>query len=339
MADLFERGIFVMAKALSNETLDKDVLQYDKKSCMIFGRCGVGRKALYLNDFGRRRNCYVPISAVQRVFKRVAGSSPTNEGVFSSVAYLVVVYDGGKEKQCLFKRENDLDSMMEYIGKMFPEIPLVHAKAEAKIAKKEAEKAAKLRVELSREEENQIKRLELAKEFLAKRSDLTEELMYAAKAKRQSTTANPAYRWAALAFVVVGVAMCGYGIYAFVAKLNYASYFLIFGLAVILLFGRILPTRRNSKAFIDERWTKACEAVEKHIKTYGAFPVPARYAHPVTLNRMVRVIREGRAKDAQEALEVVKEDLKKLNANVKVEQEEYEEVVTIKPMFLVEDYK
>ena len=328
-----------MAKALSNVTLDKDVLQYDKKSCMIFGRCGVGKKALYLNDFGRRRNCYVPISAVQRVFKRVAGSSPTSEGVFSSVAYLVVVYDGGKEKQCLFKRENDLDSMMAYIGKMFPEIPLVHAKAEAKIAKKEAEKAAKLRVELSREEENQIKRLELAKDFLEKRSDLTEELKYAAKAKRQSETANPAYRWAALAIALVGAALCGYGIFAFVTDLKFASYFLIFGIAIILLFGRILPTRRNSKAFIDERWKNACEAVEKHIKAYGAFPVPARYAHPVTLTRMARVIREGRAKDAQEALEVVKEDLKKLNANVRVEQEEYEEVVAIKPMFLVENYR
>jgi len=38
-------------------------------------------------------------------------------------------------------------------------------------------------------------------------------------------------------------------------------------------------------------------------------------------------------------LEVVKEDLKKLNADVKVEQEEYEEVVAIKPMFLAENYR
>ena len=328
-----------MSKALSSQTLDKDVLQYDKKSWTIFGRCAVGKKALYLNDFGRKRNCYVPITAVQRVFKRVAGSGPANEGVFSSVAYLVVVYDGGKEKQCLFKRENDLDSMMEYIGKMFPQIPLVHAKAEAIIAKKEAEKAAKLRVELSREEENQIKRLELAKDFLEKRSDLTEELVYAAKAKRQSESASASYRWWALAIVLVGAALGIYGIYAFVADLKFASYFMIFGLAVILLFGRLLPTKRNSKAFTDERWKKACEAIEKHIKGYGTFPVPARYAHPVTLTRMARVIREGRAKDAQEALEVVKEDLKKLNADVKVEQEEYDEVVAIKPMFLVEDYR
>ena len=328
-----------MAKALSSVTLDKDVLQYDKKTCTIFGRCGVGRKALYLNDFSRRRNKYVPFSAVQRVFKRVAGSGPSAEGAFSSVVYLVVVYDDGKEKQCLFKREDELDNMMAYIGKMHPEIPLVHAKAEAAIAQRQAEKAAKIRRELSREEEAQIKRLEMAKDFLEKRSDLTDALMYDAKEKRQSQTANASYRWGALAISLFGVAMCGYGIYALMAKLNYASYFIIFGLAILFLFGRILPTKRSSKAYIDEQWTKACEALEKHIKGFGTFPVPARYAHPVTLTRMIRVIREGRAQEAQEALEVVKADLKKLNADVKVDQEEYEEVVTIKPMFLVAEYK
>ena len=328
-----------MAKALSSVTLDKDVLQFDKKNCMIFGRCGVGRKALYLNDFGRRRNKYVPFSAVERVFKRVAGGGPSAQGAFAAVFYLVVVYDGGKEKACLFKRENDLDNMMDYIGKMHPEISLVHARAEAAIAKREAQKAALARVELSKEQESQIKKLELAKDFLEKRADLTDELKYSAKAKRQRESENQAYRWAALAIVLFGVAMCGFGIYAFVSDLNYASHFVIFGLAIVFLFGRIVPTKRNSKAYIDEQWQKACEAMEKHIKAFGNFPVPARYAHPVTLTRMIRVIREGRAQDAQEALEVVKEDLKKLNADVKVEQDEYEEVVAIKAMFLVADYK
>ena len=54
---------------------------------------------------------------------------------------------------------------------------------------------------------------------------------------------------------------------------------------------------------------------------------------------MIRVIREGRAKTAQEALETVKNDLKSLNNTVKVSQQEYEEVVAVKPMFLVMDYR
>ena len=36
---------------------------------------------------------------------------------------------------------------------------------------------------------------------------------------------------------------------------------------------------------------------------------------------------------------MLKEDLKKLNHTVQVEQEEYDEVVAIKPMFLLREYK
>ena len=32
-------------------------------------------------------------------------------------------YDGGKEKQCTFKREEDVDAMLAYIGEVHPEIP------------------------------------------------------------------------------------------------------------------------------------------------------------------------------------------------------------------------
>ena len=54
---------------------------------------------------------------------------------------------------------------------------------------------------------------------------------------------------------------------------------------------------------------------------------------------MIRVLREGRAQSVKESLALVKEDLKKLDSSVQVEQEEYDEVVTVKPMFLCQDYK
>ena len=54
---------------------------------------------------------------------------------------------------------------------------------------------------------------------------------------------------------------------------------------------------------------------------------------------MVRILREGRAQSIAEALEVLKADLKALNADVQVEQEEYDEVVVIKPLFLVSNYQ
>ena len=54
---------------------------------------------------------------------------------------------------------------------------------------------------------------------------------------------------------------------------------------------------------------------------------------------MIRILREGRAQSADEALEVLKSDLKVLNADVQVSQEEYDEVVAIKSMFLLSDYQ
>ena len=54
---------------------------------------------------------------------------------------------------------------------------------------------------------------------------------------------------------------------------------------------------------------------------------------------MIRILREGRAQSADEALGVLKSDLKALNADVQVSQEEYDEVVAIKSMFLLSDYQ
>ena len=54
---------------------------------------------------------------------------------------------------------------------------------------------------------------------------------------------------------------------------------------------------------------------------------------------MIRSLREGRAQSADEALEVLKSDLKALNADVQDSQEEYDEVVAIKSMFLLSDYQ
>ena len=46
-----------------------------------------------------------------------------------------------------------------------------------------------------------------------------------------------------------------------------------------------------------------------------------------------------RAVTAEQALDVVKDDLRALNADVEVSQEEYDEVVAIKPLFLNAEYQ
>ena len=41
------------------------------------------------------------------------------------MAYLVVEYDGGKQKQCNFKDERDVDKLLEVLAKEQPQIPLL----------------------------------------------------------------------------------------------------------------------------------------------------------------------------------------------------------------------
>ena len=161
-----------------------------------------------------------------------------------------------------------------------------------------------------------------------------------------------------------------YGIYCIL----FGAAFLLFSMA-----GNLVPVGRNSPGKVEEEWQTAVSACEAYISVWHAsaapvcsesrpgnrgktdkidqgyrggeflteesvthqdcFPVPARYAHPVVLKRMARVIREGRAEERTQALEVVKADLKALNKSVTVSQQEYDEVVAVKAMFLVSDYQ
>ena len=339
-----EEAMIFIPKALSRNTLKKDILEKDKKNCRRFGPCGVGDGVLYLNSFYFDRRYYVPVPSVQRVFKRIAMSRGgfTGKGMFASIPYLVVVYDDGREKQCQFKREEQVDEMLSYLKQQYPDLKLVSEAVEKKQAERAAREAARPKKVISAQAEREARALEQAREFLEMRPALTGKLSRAAKAKRVNERSNPAYRWVALAIVLLGAVAAAYGVWSVVTKSGDSGiYFLLFGMAAVFLFAgaNVLPTKKNNREYIDRQWQEACREVEHYIKGYPSFPVPACYAHPVTLTRMIRVIREDRAGNAKDALEVVKQDLKALNSDVKVDQDEYDEVITIKPMFLVENYK
>ena len=61
----------------------------------------------------------------------------TGKGVFGTLSYLVVVYEDGKEKQCNFKHEEDVDRFVAYIEEKYPDIPVHSLEAERKLAEKE----------------------------------------------------------------------------------------------------------------------------------------------------------------------------------------------------------
>ena len=100
-----------------------------------------------------------------------------------------------------------------------------------------------------------------------------------------------------------------------------------------------MPTSKNNKKYIENQLERSIQQMETYIQKYPDFPVPAHYAHPFVLKRMQDIMKDGRAQTIPEALTVLKDDLKALNSNVTVEKEEYDEIVAIKPMFLVMDYK
>uniref|UniRef100_UPI0040256829 ATPase P n=1 Tax=Faecalibacterium sp. TaxID=1971605 RepID=UPI0040256829 len=326
--------------------LDRLELEQDKKACRKIGPCGVGKKALYLNSFYIDRRYYLPYGSISRVFKRVAMSSGgfTGKGMFASMAYLVVEYDGGKQKQCNFKDERDVDKLLEVLAKEQPQIPLLSEAGEQALQKKEAEKAARKLPELTDEAKHSISMLKKAKEYLEEKPELAEELSAAERRKRAQLQSKPVYRYVALAIFVFGIVSAAYGLYAVTNHVgNYGIYFALFGFAAIFLFSsyNMLPTARNNNNAIMKRADKAEAAMAEYVKHYpnGAFPVPSCYAHPIVLKQMTDAIEEGRAVTVPEALDAVEKRLQALNADVQVEQEEYDEVVVIKAMFLNHDYQ
>ena len=139
--------------------------------------------------------------------------------------------------------------------------------------------------------------------------------------------------------MILGAAALVYGVWTWLHQNGTGVYFLLFGMAAIFFFSgaNVLPTAKNNRKAVAREWEEAKASMRELVGE--AFPVPYWYAHPVVLERMVRIVREGRAQTAGEALEVLKADLKALNSSVQVEQEEYDEVVCIKPIFLLQEYK
>ena len=198
--------------------------------------------------------------------------------------------------------------------------------------------------ELTDEAKHSVTVLRKAKEYLEEKPELAEELSAAERRKRAQLQSKPVYKYVALIISLFGVVSAAYGIQSIINHTgNYGIYFALFGFAAIFLFSsyNMMPTAHNNHNAIMKRADRAEAAMAEYIKAYpgGNFPVPDIYAHPVVLKQMTDALQEGRAVTLPEALEAVKNRLKEVNADVQVEQEEYDEIVQIKAMFLNHDYQ
>ncbi len=113
--------MLLLPMKLGNCSLSRNEIKLDKKNCFIYGPSGVGDKAIYLNSFYINRFYYLPITNIKRVFKRVAIAKGA---IKASIPYLVVVYDDSKEKQCIFKVEQEVDSMLNKIKEIAPNVQI-----------------------------------------------------------------------------------------------------------------------------------------------------------------------------------------------------------------------
>lgn len=322
-------------------SLDRETLRADKKTCRRFGPCGVGQKALYLNSIFLDRRMYVPLQSVRRVFKRIAMSKGgfTGKGAFGTMSYLVVEFDKGEQRQFRFKHEEDVDHMIAYISEVLPKVPTHSKAAEERLRKRDEEEAHRYLEHLSSDAEAACKILTAGIEKLEAEPSITSRLATASKAMRTNQRTNPVYKWVALAIVIIGIICAAFGIQKVFSGDNTGVYFTLLGLAALFLFSsaQVLPTARNNRKHVTEAYERA-EADAFNL-VGSDFVVPAHYAHPFVLKRMERIIREGRAETTDQAFEVLKADLKAMTSDVQVSQEDYDEVIVIKPMFLMHDYQ
>ncbi|MGN0709134.1 MAG: hypothetical protein ACI4LM_02690 [Anaerovoracaceae bacterium] len=328
---------------IGEHALSDDDLRRDKSMCRKIGPVGIGRDAIYLNSFYIHMRYYAVWEDVVRVYKQIAMSKGgfTGIGAFGAMSYLVVELTNGTIKRCNFKYERDVDRVLAYIEDNFTDIPTHSRNAERKLEEAAREEESRYLEKLSDKAEQTVSRLEYAKDYLEQDAGLYRELSYAAGKLRVQQNVSTGRRALGISIFVISIALLAAAYPVWRMGYGYWMYFLLFGGAFLIfsLSGNLVPIGRNSRKRVQGDWDKAVDACEKYISTEKRFPVPARYAHPVVLERMIRVVKEGRAETAEEALEAVKDDLKALNKSVTVSQQEYDEVVAVKPMFLVSDYR
>ena len=105
--------MYIPPKALSEKKLPPEKLRPDRQYCTEYEEFGLGDEALYVEYFACSRMGYIPLSAIERVYKRLAISKSYYKGnLFGTLCYLVVRYDG-KEKAFRFTHEENLDAILD----------------------------------------------------------------------------------------------------------------------------------------------------------------------------------------------------------------------------------
>lgn len=329
-------------KPLGSKTLDEQVVRKDRKQAERFDQWGLGSKAIYVNSKWRPRAYYIPYESVTHVFRRVAVSPGSGKAFLTPILYMVILYDGGKEFSMDFKYADAAERMMQRLEREHPSICLLSPAGEQQQKERqEREERIRNRV-LPADEQHEVTRLEDARWTLEKRPALTRSLAGVARMKRTVDNIKPVYQYIAITAVALGFLLIVAGMILRYLGGNgtAAALMALMGAALMFVMGnsRILPTRKRNRKSLQQDYDKALADMERYLRSERDFPVPARYAHPDVCTRMIRIIKEERAKTCEQALDVLKEDLRQMDSSVALTGDDYTQVITIKPLFLVADY-
>ena len=331
-----------IAKPLSQITIEEAQIKADRKKCRKYDQCGLGEKAVYMGSTIHPRNYYIPYEAITNVFKRVGASNPEGKGFLAPVLFIVVRYDDGREQECSFRYLQDADRMLDDLEKNHPEIPLLSPEGMRKKKEKEPTEARIQANALTREALRSKKVLEDARWEVHKRPALYEKLAAMAKMKRHADLMKPSVRYIAEGLLAAGVLVTLAG--AIVMRSMDRSIGVVtalFGIMLVFLAvnSKGLPSKMTNRKLRDREYEEALNAMRNSLKHLPDFPIPCCYAHPYTFDRMIRILQEERAQTVEEALDVLKADLKSMDSSVALSGDDFKQVVTIKPMFTVQDYR
>lgn len=332
-----------LAKPLGSRTLSKEELREDKKTITRYDQCGLGKKAIYVGGKLLPRRFYIPYEAVTHVYRRVAVSPGSGKGFLTPVLYIVIRYDDGREAVSSFRYITDADKMMEQIQKHHPSICLLSPDGEKKKKEKEALEERIRQNALSKEAQADKTALEKARRYLEMKPALYAKLAGVARVKRTADLIDPKWQILTFTLLILGLALIVLG--AVFAKLganrDMMIIMMLLGAALMFMMGnsKILPTRKRNRRKLQKDYEAALLEMETYLKAYDGFPVDPHYAHPYVLTRLIRILQEQRADNCEAAMAVLKDELKAADHTVALTGDDYKEVVTIKPLFLVNDYQ
>lgn len=327
----------------SRSSLTAEEIARDRKTIKRYDQCGLGKRCIYVPGRMRPRKYCIPYESVTHVFKRVAVSPGSGKAFLTPILYIVIRYDDGKESENMFRYMDDADKMLKQLASEHPEICLLSPKEEKKKEEREERERALQNTELSDSAKRAERKLERAKRKLEMRPGLSDKLAAVATVKRKVDLIRPEYTALAAGLLAAGgvLVLIGFLMALSGDRSTKVILLLLGGFALLFIMGnsRILPTPKRNKRVLRRDYNKVLQDMNTYLRDFDHFPIDIHYAHPYTCVRMIRILKEHRAETVDEAMEVLKEDLKAMDSSVALSGEDYKQIVTIKPLFTVCGYQ